>query len=484
MSHPSWITGIAVLLAALGGSASADEPPKLDGRWKVVSVELAGMSVPGLEVAELVLTGGKKVFTLPDGRVEKGTYRLQAGKQPREIDATTEGREGTEPGIYAVEGDTLKLCLATRGGPRPREFATKQGSDHILIVLRRAAEKPADASPASRTAGKRAFRMGFTGFVYDITLEAVTASRKFVRENGDILAHHIEGVPWAECLADRPFPKALLDEWQGKKSATPPGGKVYLAISPGRGDLKVAEKAAPLPAELKGKPYDDPLVMKTYLAYCRRAIVYFKPDYLAIGIETNEIHDLGPRTWRAYVALHQHVYAELKKDHPGLPICASCTLHNLFKKRGAMLAEWKKLMPHNDLVAVSYYPFFVPDKDRLAALDWMIEQFDAFGKPFAMVETNDAAERLPLPMAKVVIEGTPEKQEAYYRKLLGLAQQRGFVFVISFIHQDYDALWEKIKQHSPELFIAWRDCGLLDERGKARPAYHVWKDFFALPLHP
>ena len=49
--------------------------------------------------------------------------------------------------------------------------------------------------------------MGFTGFVYDTTLEAVTASRKFVRENGDILAHHLEGVPWAEALNGRPFPR-------------------------------------------------------------------------------------------------------------------------------------------------------------------------------------------------------------------------------------------------------------------------------------
>jgi hypothetical protein len=182
------------------------------------------------------------------------------------------------------------------------------------------------------------------------------------------------------------------------------------------------------------------------------------------------------------VALHKHVYEELKKDHQDLLVFASWTLHNMFKKRGQMLAEFQKLMPYNDLVAVSYYPFFVQDGDRLAALDWMTEQFDSFRKPYAMVETNDAAERLPLPKAKVVIEGTPEKQVAYYRKLLGLAQQRDFAFVISFIHQDYDALWEKIKDHSPELFMAWRDCGLLDEQGKARPAYGVWKDFFDLPL--
>ena len=46
-----------------------------------------------------------------------------------------------------------------------------------------------------------------------------------------------------------------------------------------------------------------------------------------------------------------------------------------------MLAEFKALMPQNDLVAVSYYPFFMNDKDRLAALDWMSGQFDEFKSP-------------------------------------------------------------------------------------------------------
>ena len=40
------------------------------------------------------------------------------------------------------------------------------------------------------------------------------------------------------------------------------------------------------------------------------------PDYLAIGIEVNEIFQVGPDKWRAYAALHRHVYEELKKDHP------------------------------------------------------------------------------------------------------------------------------------------------------------------------
>jgi len=161
----------------------------------------------------------------------------------------------------------------------------------ILIVLKPTSAIRGDRSPdvadqTDKPTGTRRFRMGFTGFVYDVTPEAVVASRKFVRENGDILAHHIEGVPWAEALSGQPFPKVLLEEWEGKKSATPPSGQVYLAISPGRGDLKVADKAGPLPKELIGKAYDDPLVMKAYLNYCRRAIEFFKPDYLAPNVPT------------------------------------------------------------------------------------------------------------------------------------------------------------------------------------------------------
>jgi hypothetical protein len=37
---------------------------------------------------------------------------------------------------------------------------------------------------------------------------------------------------------------------------------------------------------------------------------------------------------------------------------------------------------YNDLVPVSYYPFFMQDKDRLAALDWMCEQFDDRERPY------------------------------------------------------------------------------------------------------
>jgi hypothetical protein len=178
--------------------------------------------------------------------------------------------------------------------------------------------------------------------------------------------------------------------------------------------------------------------------------------------------------------LHRHVYRELKKEHPDLPIFASFTLHGMLNQEGrereAMLAAFRQIMPENDLVAVSFYPFIRGGTtDYAGCLAWLERSFGAFGKPYAIVETGEAADRLRLPQSGQVIEGTPEKQAAYYEALLAFAQGHQTRFVISFLHRDYDALWEKIKGKAPEAFLVWRDCGLLDERGRPRPAFAVWK---------
>jgi hypothetical protein len=353
----------------------------------------------------------------------------------------------------------------------------------LTMMVAGPSELAAQVSAAgSAVAQTRPFLMGFTAFPHDITAEAIDQTRQFVRTNADLIAHHIEGVPWAEALRNEPFPKELMSDRETKRSMAPPGAKVYLAVSPGRGDLKLAEKGTtPLPPELVGKSYDDPLVQAAYLNYCRRSIEFFKPDYLAIGIEVNEIFSVGKEKWMAYAELHRHVYRELKKEHPNLPIFASYTLHNLIKARGEMLTACQELMPFNDFVGVSFYPFFVSESPD-EALNWLTASFDRFDKPYAMVETNDTGDRTEFPRSKLVLHGTPEKQAAYVRTLLALADRRRFRFVVLFIHRDYDALWEAIKSSAPELFIAWRDCGLVDERGQPRPAYGVWRDYLNRPF--
>src|SRR5215208_7550105 len=82
----------------------------------------------------------------------------------------------------------------------------------LLFLFATPAVSGADV-PAQR-ADSRPFLMGFTGFPPDFTPQAVLAMRKFVKENGDLLAHHIEGVPWTESLSNKPFPAAFMKEWR------------------------------------------------------------------------------------------------------------------------------------------------------------------------------------------------------------------------------------------------------------------------------
>jgi hypothetical protein len=195
----------------------------------------------------------------------------------------------------------------------------------------------------------------------------------------------------------------------------------------------------------------------------------------------------GKDKWRAYAALHRQVYEELKRDHPDLPIFASFTLHGMLNQTGQsrdeMLTPFREVMPFNDLVAVSFYPFIRGGTtDIEGCLRWLTEHFDEFKEPYAFVEVGEPAERLRLPSNGQVIDGTPQKQAAFYETLLAFSCDHEVQFVISFLHRDYDAQWEKIKGSSPEAFMAWRDCGLLDQEGKARPAYKVWNRYFEVPL--
>jgi hypothetical protein len=341
------------------------------------------------------------------------------------------------------------------------------------------------AKPQSNTV--RRFRMGFTGFPSDITLEAVLEARKFSRQNADILAHHIEGVPWAESLYEKPFSEKMMNEWKGKLQAIPKGGKVYLAISPGRGELKVADNALPLPDELKGKSYDHPLVKRAFLNYTRRSIEFFKPDYLGIGIEVNEIYQKSPGKWKDYVNLHQYIYDVIKRERPHLPVFASFTLHGLLNAskddQAKTIAALDEIMGQCDLVAVSFYPFIAGGTTEIEGdFQWLFDHYDKYDKPYAVVETGEAADKLEFPATGQIIYGTPQKQADYYKVLLAVAQKKDFEFVISFLHRDYDEMWEKIKAFSPEAFMAWRDCGLLDENGIPRPAYKIWKEYFDIPL--
>jgi len=484
---------VILLLALLTNSDS--EPAygdELVGTWAIVRAELGGKQLDQLRGVKMILEpDGTRKLILPSGNVERGTYELVGGDPPG-MDTTTVGKSERPKGIYEIDGDTLTMVFAQGGGSRPKEFSSRGGNDHLLLVLRRESKAATDNPVAANTPmptgplpqpDKRGFRMGITAFPHDMTTAAAIETQQFAHQNADIIAHHIEGVPWAAMHRGEAFPAKFAESMNGKKSMTPPGGKVYVAISPGRGKLKPHDKAPEIPSALRGKQYDHQLVKQAYLRYCRQMIDFFDPDYLSIGIEVNEIWGvIFKREWRAYLELHKYVYGQLKREYPDLPIFASMTLHTLYNKQGGMVDAMGDLMPYCDLIGISYYPFFVEDDARLQALDWFVSKFDRYGKPYAMVETNAAAETTRFD--SYTVSGTPQRQLQYYRYLFQFADQHDFRFVIAFIHRDYDPLWDKIKGSSPQLFKAWMNCGFLDEGGNPRPSYQLWKNYLAAELAP
>jgi uncharacterized protein (TIGR03067 family) len=92
---------------------------------------------PGKDI-KLTFAGDK--WTQTGGPVkEEGTYKLDPAKKPRQIDVVVKrAGKGDQVvrGIYALEGDTLKLGMSAKGakGPRPTSFEDR---DAVVVILKR-----------------------------------------------------------------------------------------------------------------------------------------------------------------------------------------------------------------------------------------------------------------------------------------------------------------------------------------------------------
>jgi len=141
---------VGVLLASHlpWGGGDDKEEKGLKGRWVSEKFVWAGRESEDGEQVTLVI-GADSVswqYAKTTGKAAKTTgntysYKLDPSKKPPEIDLTiTDGefKGKTFPGIYQLDGDTLKLCRAQPGQERPTEFASKKGSDTIFLTLKRA----------------------------------------------------------------------------------------------------------------------------------------------------------------------------------------------------------------------------------------------------------------------------------------------------------------------------------------------------------
>jgi uncharacterized protein (TIGR03067 family) len=130
--------------------ASKADLNKLKGTWLTVYLANNGKTLVDEKTppkkgpaSKLVYDGDTWMIRVGDKTVASGKFRIDATKAPKEIDIMDESgtkNDKTKLGIYQIEGDTYKFCLAPAKKPRPTTFTSTEGSGHSLGVSKR--EKP------------------------------------------------------------------------------------------------------------------------------------------------------------------------------------------------------------------------------------------------------------------------------------------------------------------------------------------------------
>lgn len=112
---------------------------RIQGKWRLVWVTENGEThtFPFLFIAPRC-TLEEKTMTVDDGgMLLVNTYRIETAHRPKWFDIQQYSGQ-SKPGIYALDGNTLTICLNTEaGGARPATFNSKAGSRHDLFFFKR-----------------------------------------------------------------------------------------------------------------------------------------------------------------------------------------------------------------------------------------------------------------------------------------------------------------------------------------------------------
>lgn len=125
------------------GDAGKDDLKKVQGKWKVVFQIKDGKPLTVGEESIFNFSGNKNLFN-GTGEDAYDSIKLNASSKPRSFDFDEVRGENTRKGlqgIYEIDGDSLKSCVALPGKDRPKAFEAKENSGHVLTVLKRIKEK-------------------------------------------------------------------------------------------------------------------------------------------------------------------------------------------------------------------------------------------------------------------------------------------------------------------------------------------------------
>lgn len=131
----------------------------LEGRWRLVSVEVEGKATELGDDGPIWVIKGNKVAYAGD---PLAALTIHADTNPKSIDLAWAEPKKTYEGIYVIDRDTLKLCMnhQTDGAKdRPQEFTTAGKSNLRLLVFQR--DKAENADPLAGVSGFVGVMIGY-----------------------------------------------------------------------------------------------------------------------------------------------------------------------------------------------------------------------------------------------------------------------------------------------------------------------------------
>lgn len=278
------------------------------------------------------------------------------------------------------------------------------------------------------------------------------------------------------------------------------------------------------PPPFDGYSLDHDDVKHAFLSYAERVIEYFHPDYLCLAIEASAAQVRDANAYAKYLDLQRFVYQSLKANprYAQIPLLVSISATSFMTDEyGHLVRDWraensvaykydemeagvrkrlvqglKDLLPYVDMLGLSIYPHYgkynayrVPASsyDSLFAT---LKQAGLGDKPVAVTESGYPGN--PYNLFKTnLFAASPEKQ-AMHLKLLFYElnkQPNPVAFVVNFQVRDTDQAWQRgVDSGADPLFSEFhkyfRDIGLYDGKGKARPSATLWRSQLSLPFQP
>ena len=138
------MTLVRIILAAVVpftlGAVSADsELGRMQGQWTMASGQIDGVAVPPqtAKTSRRVQKGPALKITVAGQLYLEAKVTLDPSKDPRRIDYDLTAGRGAgkkQLGIYAWDGEKLKVCFGEPGGERPTDFTCPAGSGRTMNV--------------------------------------------------------------------------------------------------------------------------------------------------------------------------------------------------------------------------------------------------------------------------------------------------------------------------------------------------------------